>query len=421
MDGRIVNWSQLPPELLSTIGNRLDATIDVVRFRSVCNSWRSSNTSFPYTDLPSPLKFPCPFAPGQDAFLSENTIYCLEPLHDNTNPSSSTSIPAKACLVRVEETKPGKYPIWVRRVDGSSSPIPKVLSLLDFRMVKLGKSMGLNYLNINSCMIGVSKVIRYPDHISPSLYPQDCSIFVIYNGGKLGFAKYGDQQLTLVDDQVTDYNDIIVYRGQPCVVDKSGTVSWVDYSSLKLTQFPTTLTFGSGGSRKHLVESGGELYIVDRYFHSEERPAPYRVDEFPRAIHRRSIRRRFVRINALIRGRTIRGKTVGFKVYKAGQDWGNWVEVTSLGDEAFFLNDDLCFSVRASEFDGCKGNCIYFKAGIDGSLFSNARDGLVFNLEDGSIHKYRWPMHLCFNNHHLNRRLWILDCSIDNPPKPTVD
>ena len=424
MDRRMVNWSELPPELLSTIGNHLDASIDVLRFRSVCNSWRSSISPCSSTDLPLPLKFPCPFASGEDAFLSENNIYGLEPLHENTNPSSSRSIPAKACFVKVEETKPGKYPICVNRIDNSSSSIPKVLSLLDFRMVKLGKSFGLNYLNLNSSMVGVTKVIRYPDHTLSSLYAQDCSIFVIYDGGKLGYAKYGDQELTLVDDQITDYNDIIVYRDQPCVVDKSGTVSWVDYSLLKLTKFSTALTAGSGGRRKHLVESGGELYIVDRYFRSQEiRPSPEQFAEFGRVC--RPIRRRFLRINTSIRRRTTRGKTVGFKVYKLDQDLGNWGEVTCLGDEAFFLNDDLCFSVSGSEFDGCKRNCIYFKDRIDGSLFSNARDVSIFNLEDGSIVKYRWPMPLCFNNQHLNRRLCILDCSINNPPMelstPSVD
>ena len=78
MDRRIVNWSELPPELLSTIGNHLDASIDVLRFRSVCNSWRSSISPCSSTDLPLPLKFPCPFASGEDAFLSENNIYGLD-------------------------------------------------------------------------------------------------------------------------------------------------------------------------------------------------------------------------------------------------------------------------------------------------------------------------------------------------------
>ncbi|KAF3440373.1 hypothetical protein FNV43_RR18657 [Rhamnella rubrinervis] len=417
-----VNWSELPPELLSMIGKSLDSSIDILRFRSVCSSWRSSTSPFHHStdhDLPLPLKFPCPFASGKDAFVSESTIYRLEPLHeDDPKPSSSTSVPAKACLVKVEETKSGNYPLCIRRIDGSASPIPKVLSLLDYRMVELGKSNALNYLNGNCSMRGVSKVIRYPD--TASISSEDCSIFVIYDGGKLGFAKYGDQKLTLVDDRISDYNDVIVYRGQPYVVDRWGTVSWIDHTSLKLTQFSPT-SFGSGG-RKHLVESRGELYVVDRYLDSQEKKLAV-VEQISHRPHRDFIHRRLRRINTANRSSLPEGKAVDFIVYKLDQEWGKWVEVTDLGSEAFYLNEDMSFSVSASEFEGCKGNCIYYKNQFDSSLFTNARVASVFNLEDRSIGTYHWPRPLCFSNQHLNRRLWIMDCSIKPPTElltPTV-
>ncbi|KAM0970158.1 hypothetical protein FF1_018284 [Malus domestica] len=54
-------WSDLPKELWSAIGNRLDNRLDVLRFRSVCNTWRSSVSPFqqPVT-LPLPLSFSSP-------------------------------------------------------------------------------------------------------------------------------------------------------------------------------------------------------------------------------------------------------------------------------------------------------------------------------------------------------------------------
>ncbi|EOX97544.1 Uncharacterized protein TCM_006535 [Theobroma cacao] len=38
----MAGWSQLPPELLTLIAKRLEIRFDVLRFRSVCSSWRSS-------------------------------------------------------------------------------------------------------------------------------------------------------------------------------------------------------------------------------------------------------------------------------------------------------------------------------------------------------------------------------------------
>ncbi|XP_015889781.2 F-box protein At2g26160-like [Ziziphus jujuba] len=404
------DWSELPTEILSTIGNRLDSPMDFLRFRSICNPWRSSITRFHPISLPSPLKFPCPFGTGQDAFLSETTIYRTKPPPHNDDHNSYLS---KSCLVIFDETEPRNHPHWIRQIinDDNNNNFPQILSLLDFPMLKIGKSNTLNYLNFSSSMTVVSKVIRYPDTTSLA-DSEDCTIFIIYDGGKLGFAKYGDQSPTLVDDKITDYNDLIVYKGQLYVVDKWGTVWWIQFPSLKLTQFSPSL-LGSGG-RKHLVESCGELYVVDRYLDVDQNQGQDPNHHRRITIHRRRQGPLLRRINTEIRGDLAWGKTVDFKVYKLDETWGKWVEATDLGDQAFILSGDISFSVFVSDFDTCKGNCIYFKDRYDCSLFSFGQDGCIFNLVDRSIDKYRWSWPLCFSNLHLNRKLWILDCS--NPP-----
>ena len=100
MDEERVEWSDLPKELLPTIGKSLDTRIDIVRFRSVCNSWRSS---IPSNNSPGfPLKFPNPYLPTSatqaqaPAYLCESTIYRIQRL----NPSTSSN---KAWLVKVEQ------------------------------------------------------------------------------------------------------------------------------------------------------------------------------------------------------------------------------------------------------------------------------------------------------------------------------
>lgn len=183
-----------------------------------------------------------------------------------------------------------------------------------------------------------------------------CCIFL---NGKLGFMKIGGEnenenekekeKWMLVDDKNFYYDDVIVFKGQFYVTDKWGTISWVDTSSLKLIQFSPPLC--GFGNRKHLVESNGSLYVVDRFCGEGE----------PR-------RRNYVgRLEAVVEH---------FKVYKLDEEWGTWVDVKDLRDRAFVLGNSCSFSVAAKDLIGYQGNCIYF---ID--IF----DVRVFNLEDQSI------------------------------------
>ena len=342
MDEERVEWSDLPKELLPTIGKSLDTRIDIVRFRSVCNSWRSS---IPSNNSPRfPLKFPNPYLPTSatqaqaPAYLCESTIYRIQRL----NPSTSSN---KAWLVKVEQdsNSGGKLrffdPISNRRTRYPN----KTLNLLDFRVIELTKAYMLRYkvragsttstneieqvLSVrDSSILRVTKVVMFPN--SPWTNVNDSAVFVIFGAGILGFAKSGAESLTVVDDNdVVEYDDIIVYKGQFYVIDTLGNVSWIDNSSLKLVPFLPPLC-GLGG-QKHLVESCGALYVVDRYFNKERR----RVEHTNRYV------------------RDCDGpKVVDFKVYKLDEEWGRWELEKSLGDQALVLGNDCCLSILAEKF-----------------------------------------------------------------------
>ena len=134
---------------------------------------------------------------------------------------------------------------------------------------------------------------------SPQTNVHASAAFVIFNDGKLGFAKSGDKKLILVDRNSFDYDDIIVYKGQFYVINSLGIVSWIDHSSLKLVQFLPPLC--GLGSQKHLVESCGALYVVDGYLDKERRRAENNV---------------FYK-----RGGDC-AELIGFKVYRFDEDWG---------------------------------------------------------------------------------------------------
>ncbi|KAF3956120.1 hypothetical protein CMV_018728 [Castanea mollissima] len=334
MDEERVEWSDLPKELLPTIGKSLDTRIDIVRFRSVCNSWRSSID--PSNNSPRfPLKFPNPYSSTSatqaqaPAYLCESTIYRLQRL----NPSS-TSSSNKAWLVKVEQdsNSGGKLrffdPISNRRTRYPN----KTLNLLDFRVIELTKAYTLRYkvragfttstneieqvLSVRDSSIPcVTKVVVFPN--SPWTNVNDSAVFVIFGVGTLGFAKSGAESLTVVDDNGFEYDDIIVYKGQFYVIDTLGNVLWIDNSSLKLVPFLPPLC--GLGSQKHLVESCGALYVVDRYFKKKRR------------------RRRRVEHNNWYVRDCEGPKVVDFKVYKLDEEWGRWELEKSLGDRAFVL------------------------------------------------------------------------------------
>ena len=313
-DGERVEWSELPKELLPTIGKNLDTRIDIVRFRSVCNTWRSSIPLFHSNSPRFPLIFPSPYPAltplRTPAYLCQSTIYRLQSL--NTSSTSSN----KARLIKVEQdsNSGGKFrlfdPISNRRTRYPS----KTLNFFDFRVVELTKAYTLRYqlragsstsaneieqvLSVSDISIfGVNKVVMFPN--SPWTNVNASAAFVIFNDGKLGFAKSGDKKLILVDRNSFDYDDIIVYKGQFYVINSLGIVSWIDHSSLKLVQFLPPLC--GLGSQKHLVESCGALYVVDGYLDKERRRAENNV---------------FYK-----RGGDC-AELIGFKLYRFDEDWG---------------------------------------------------------------------------------------------------
>ncbi|KAL6220766.1 hypothetical protein ACLB2K_008522 [Fragaria x ananassa] len=151
------------------------------------------------------------------------------------------------------------------------------------------------------------------------------------------FVRVGDEKLTNVDEQNSDYHDIIIYKGQCYVVDNWGTISWVN-SALEVIQFAPPIC-GSDG-QKHLVKSCGDLCVVIKYL-AEVTPQGNRTFMYPHQENEDA-------------------EAIDFKVYKRDQEWGKWVDVKDLGDRVFVLSNDVSFSVSTKEFAGVKVNCIFF-------------------------------------------------------------
>lgn len=386
MDDAGVPWSELPPEIWPAVGKHLHTYIDVLRFRSVCRSWRSSLPPFTQTSPPLPLRFPSPYISANlsvDAFLSQTIIYRLAPLNHEPSPnvsSSSSPPPRNGRLVKVEKSELGKmrflHPLSKQIIRCNLEDLSQghnELNLLDLRMDELAVSYSLKYSD-TTCVPGISKIVVFPNSSGSDV--KDCTIIAVFECGKLGFARSGDEKWTLIDEQNFHYDDVIVYNQQYYTVDRWGTVFWID-SSMRLVQFSPPLI--GLGHHKHLVECGGELLVIDRFLDKERhfQPAIAAVDDAEQQQHHFMIPVQRPPYSSL-------PKAVDFKAYKLDQEWGTWVELKNLGNRSIILGNDCCFSIEASEFEGCKKNCVYY-TDVTEDAFSKRSRSRVFDVEGKRI------------------------------------
>jgi hypothetical protein len=358
--GERVGWSGLPKELLEVIGKILDSRLDVLRSRSVCSSWRSSIPPFharfrpkfpdPCSALQSASTSGPPSISGPPVYLCESTLYLVQPV--NHFPTSSCN---KGWLMKIQESNSGKLHLLDPLLFSHKHTVtPNTWNLLNFRVVELRKAyvLGPN-VGWNNPIPWVNKVVMFPS--SAWTDADEYAVFMVFEPGKLAFGICGDEKWTLVGDQSVEYDDIIVYKGQLYVVDRWGTVFRIECSSLKLVPFSPPLC--GLGSQKHLMESCGALYVVDQCLYWDRRRKIRDNWSFPMMFQ-------------------VFTKTLDFKVYKLDEEGGKWDLLKSLGDRAFVLSTDCCFSVSAQEFVGCKENCIYF---------TDKYQRRVFSLEDSSF------------------------------------
>jgi len=139
--------------------------------------------------------------------------------------------------------------------------------------------------------------------------------------------------------------DICVFKDRFYAVNKIGrTVAFGPHYSVQLV-----VEYVDGGDMKFLVESEGELLLVDIYdshcfgFPSED--------------------------------------GLKLNVFRLDEKVKEWVKLTSLGDRILFLGNGCSFSAFASDLSVVKGNCVIF---IDQAFhcFNDMACGMcVFHLD----------------------------------------
>ncbi|XVF68007.1 hypothetical protein PTKIN_Ptkin10aG0168100 [Pterospermum kingtungense] len=354
----MVDWTQLPNELLQLISKRLDTRFDFICFRSVCSAWRASAATSPVRHRLSPR---CPLIPadnGRACYSSvcpfrKRTVFLVRTSKNNAqaDPSASWFIKTeKEVHVPNNSTVGFVHPLLRSSFSSLDYDFPKALSLLDFRVWELGQEYNF-YRYDDDLYWGryVGKVALHcldsnaNDFVALSIVIRSSNLLgMVYSSDKnnLAMLRSSDKKWTLIHDRACCYSDVILYKGNLYAVDVSGrtVVVGLDFK-VSMVAVPVY-----GGRKKFLVESKGELLLADMYFGSY----------FDRWTSNK------------------------FKVYKLDKVGKRWTKVDNLGDGVLFLGADCSFAASAEDLSVCRGNCIIFVDIFDPSGVC------VFDLENDS-------------------------------------
>ncbi|CAA0827745.1 F-box protein SKIP23 [Striga hermonthica] len=366
----MADWSILPTELLNLISQRLPASIDLLRFRSVCATWRAAAPPPPSAAERFPILPNSGISDTSWGFhLSKRTIYSLQ--------SPFTDDPA--WIVKLERDNPARMHLLNPLARSQFKPLPdnfpRTFSFYDLRVKELGEEYALQYINFRPTATSIGEAGNlYMEKVAVSNNPGGgFTLLTIHVSGKLVVFKSGNEKWMVIDDLPSPYDDVIFREGGFYAVDHTGRLVLVNISDLNVTLVASPIF---GGDKKFLVDSNGELLLVDMYLSV----GPADDLGFNEGFEF------YEEFDCFMSERTVK-----FKVFKLDDDAGKWLEMTDLKERMLFLGDNCTFWTSSLEIfgeDKFTGNCIFFadqysNGESDGEWKSRGLG--VFDLESGSI------------------------------------
>ncbi|XP_059640547.1 F-box protein At2g17036-like [Cornus florida] len=248
---------------------------------------------------------------------------------------------------------------------------PKVLNLLNFRITEMCKVYNLEFVDLSKKKIEMdweeSKLIRTKKVVvSSNPWTSDGVDYAVIaiQKGKLWFLKFGDEKWSAVDDpKQSHFDDCVYHKGKFYAVDHRGRTVVIG-SDLR-AEIAASLPQHGGGHYKHLVESCGDLFLVDKHLDTEEQ-VWYDDDEDEDS-----------------------NLPIHLKIYKLNEEKKEWEWVKTLGDRVFFVGDDCSYCVSTQDFSGLRRDCIYFCDHMfldvneeDENLVKICGDTGVYSLDD---------------------------------------
>ncbi|CDY64038.1 BnaA08g31030D [Brassica napus] len=335
-----VEWSGLPEELVDEIAGRLFSKVELHRVRSICKPWRSASSihkRYPKRHDRNRVRVLSPLSNINSCLLSPAAFFRV----------FLSSCRNKGWLIKTQDVSETRKKLLhpLSRVPMDSSQ--QTLDLLEYTVTEIHQSYDVT----KSISYNFARVVL-----------MDKFVFGVNDKKEI----WCNNVWTRVSDEEAEYfSDIIVHKGQIYALDLNSAIWWISLSELKIFQYgpstPMDYYEFDDCKDKRLVEFCGELCIIHRFC--------------------KTFRVRRVNVE----------RTIGFKVYKMDMELVEWVEVKSLGDNAFVMATDSCFSVVASDYYGCLEDAIYFTEKKDVNNVS------VFKLGQGCVTKLVESFENCFH------------------------
>lgn len=341
---KAVEWAGLPDELVDLIANHLFSDVELLRLRSICRYWRSAvvtDKCFPYRHNRNRKRFLSHYG-GKPCLLSPAAFFRVV----------RSSCPTKGWLIKTQDLSESPKRVLLRPLSRLFKSSDAILDLLEYTVSEIHQSYDVQYVkNSKRVSYNFARVVLVDD-----------LVFAVDGEKKIWWcnsektSKVDASWTRIKDEEVEYFTDIIVNKGQIYALDLKGAVWWISKSELDIFQYGPSTPVDDyydvyDCKDKRLVEYCGDICVVHRFCQMS-------------CVKRVNIER-----------------TVGFKVYKMDEESVKWVEVKSLGDGAFVMAKDSCFSLLASEYYGCLENSVYF---TDEEEENNVK---VFQLGDGSVTK----------------------------------
>jgi len=376
----MADWSQLPKDLLQLISSKLDSEFYQLRFRSVCSSWRSSVPKNHHHHLTLPSHLPTPSDSNNlhhsktTTFpLSKRTIFLITPPTNhhqtlNNNP----------WLIKIGPDSRDRTRLWNPLSRDKQLPLnsPHIINFNEHRVIDLGREFVIGNFNEYSSLYMEKVVVLDADMWGGK---DRCSVLLtIHISGKIAFFRGGDERWTIVPEMPSPFDDVCVFKGRPVAVDGTGrTVALRPDLSLDLVAEPVF-----GGDKKFLVESDGELLLVDKYL------SCFRDGNFLDHTNVPYGDVNVVNFDVDDDGEIFRigsERAVRFDVFRLDEKEKKWVEVRYLGDRVLFLGEECAFSASASDLCIGNGNCVIFRDYVLNDFHSTDVGNSVFHLDQRRI------------------------------------
>lgn len=313
-------------------------------------------------------------------YLLRRTIYYVGLPQSHSQTTSTTN--KDGWIIKLERGKRDRMHLLNLLTPDQFEPLPenfpKILDFWNLQIRELGKEYVLKSMSFCPFASSVRDARDlYLEKIAVCFNDVgDFKLLTILISGKLVMYKSGDSKWTVVNDTPFPFDDVIFYNGNFYATDHKGTTVIVELNSESIPTVSEVASPVHGGDKKFLVESCGDLLLVDKYFSAE----PGDDLEYSEELEFYEEYDCFMREMAL-----------KFKVFRLDRNGKIWTEVNTLGDRMLFLGDNSTFSASASDFPSLgKGNCIYFT----GQLFihgeevgdhENSETCCVFDLGTGSV------------------------------------